>query len=106
MSTTQKTRYSIDMDDEHREKLATLAKRYKITQGEAIEVMLDFVEHADQIAPAMMARREAKLAARKEAKAAREPAKALAKELLTLSPEQLAAALETARRLQAAGGAA
>lgn len=43
MSTTDtgRARYTIDLDPAARERLNELAKTYKLTQGEAIEVLLD-----------------------------------------------------------------
>jgi hypothetical protein len=37
-------RYSIDLDESHRASLALIAKSYRITQGEVIEVLLDRVD--------------------------------------------------------------
>jgi predicted GIY-YIG superfamily endonuclease len=80
---TETVRYTIDIDPTAREELAAMATQYKLTQGEVIEVMLAFVRQADQMAPAMQTKREAKVADR-------EKRRKLMATLRNMSPEQLA----------------
>lgn len=66
----QKHRFSVDMDATAHGALSELAKGYKITQGEAIEVILAFVSNLPQVERAALdtafkAKRTAKVAARK-----------------------------------------
>lgn len=82
MTEKERVRFSIDMPADYQAKLAELAKRFKITQGEAVQVMLDQIRLLPE-AP-FVAKREEKVAAR-------QPRKDLYKKLKSLSPEQLAA---------------
>lgn len=91
-----RTRFSIDLDDNHRSSLNLIAKTFKITQGEVIEVMLDQMgTPTGELAAAFTARRDAKVARRA-------PKKELYKQFKNLSAEQLQAALEAAQKLQPA----
>jgi len=93
METTQRTRYSIDIDGPHREQLAAIAKAYKLSQGEVIETLLDYAGEDDGIKPLFVAKREAKVAARK-------PKNALYQKFKGLTPAQLEAALKAAEQVK------
>jgi hypothetical protein len=91
-----RTRFSIDLDDNHRFSLALIAKTFKITQGEVIETMLDQMgTPTGELAAAMTAKREAKVARRA-------PNKELYKQFKNMSADQLQAALDAAQKLQGA----
>jgi hypothetical protein len=85
MGTTNpaRPRYTIDLSAEAREHLNQLAKTHKLTQGEAIEVMLDIIGGLDNVDHIFAARRQHKLDARTRARE-------LAAKLRTLPPEALA----------------
>lgn len=80
-----KPRYSIDISLDHRERLAALAKEFKINQGEAIEVLLDTMDK-EALTPHFQAKRAAKIATR-------QPKTALLQRLKALPANQLEAVL-------------
>lgn len=90
-----RTRFSIDLNERHRDALAAIAKSYKITQGEVIEVLLDRADTTGDhlLGAALMAKRTSKVARRA-------PKKELYKQFKNLTPEQLQVALEAAQKLQ------
>lgn len=81
-------RFTVVCDEQHQDALAVLAKRYKITQGEVIEVMLDHMNEED-FAAHFEARRNEKVAARKSKSA-------LMERLSGLSAEQVQKLLSSA----------
>ena len=90
MSNSEKVAYTIKTDAEHQRKLSSLAKDYKITQGEVIEVMLDNLD-VETMSEAFKRRREDKVAIRAAAKSLTDkPTIALLKKLQSLTPEQQA----------------
>jgi hypothetical protein len=63
------TRFTFTITKKHRDKMCEYAKTYKITQGETIEVLLDFAEKnmlegSANFAALFRAKREAKIGGR------------------------------------------
>jgi macrodomain Ter protein organizer (MatP/YcbG family) len=86
-------RKSLDLLPETWEELATMSKKHKITQGEVIDMMAHLLKGSLLAADLYDRRRAAKVAAR-------QPKKEMNSLLRSLTPEQLAAALEAARKAQ------
>jgi uncharacterized protein (DUF885 family) len=78
-------RFTVVSDKEHKAKLDVIAKQYKITQGEVIEVMLDNGDF-DQLDPFLQAKRAAKVSGREKLS---ETKSKLLDKLKDLSPEAL-----------------
>jgi hypothetical protein len=57
------TRSAVSLTEPHRHEVAKIAKTYRITRGEVIEVMLDQL-NLDQLAPYFQSKRKLKEAAR------------------------------------------
>lgn len=78
-------RHMLIMSKEHHAKLKTLAKQFKLTQGEVAEVMLDQID-VDGLMPHMEAKRKAK-----KSGAGVTTKTELVKKMKDLTPEQIAA---------------
>ncbi|MPQ56282.1 hypothetical protein [Duganella sp. FT27W] len=87
----ERQRRSIDLSVESWEELAVLAKAHKITQGEVVDLMLVLLRGSDSASALYDRKRAAKVAARA-------PKKQLNALLRTLTPEQIAAAVELASK--------
>ena len=79
----ERTRYTIDVTHPAREALSEMAKFYRITQGEVIEVLMERASLDNGLGAALVAKREAKVLARN-------PKKAILDRLKNLSADQLA----------------
>lgn len=86
--TEEKTtdRYTVVLPVQYKEKITTLAKQHKISQGEVLEVLLDKME-PDMLGHHFDAKREAKVAHRAENSTVR---KQLLTKIKNLPPEELA----------------
>lgn len=87
----QRHRKSLDLLPDSWAELADVAKAHKITQGEVVDLMLILLRGSDRAAALYDRKREAKVAARA-------PKKQLNALLRTLTPEQIAAAVELASK--------
>lgn len=87
--TAVQNRFSISLPESHQARLGEIAKQYRITQGEVIETLLEFADHA-ALALRYQAVREEKVAARR-------PKKDLLKQLNGLTSEQLERLLKQAQ---------
>jgi len=88
-NTAHRSRFSIDLPEDWQIFLAETAKRYRITQGDVIELMLANMPIVN-IEDKFKARREQKLAARKSKRS-------LTAQFRELPPEQQAEALKALR---------
>ena len=92
----KKARYTIDMSAAARATLSDISKRFKLTQGEVLEVLLDQTGNIDidlEIEIALVAKREQKVAERT-------PVKELQKQLKGMTRAQLEAALKAATEVK------
>lgn len=86
MKTEDTKRYTIVLSAAHQDKLAAVAKQFKISQGEVIEELLDHAAGLESMAERFTARREEKVAGRTSKKE-------LLGKLKSLPAEELAALL-------------
>lgn len=87
----ERHRKSLDLLPESWVELAEVAKAHKITQGEVVDLMLVLLRGSERAAYLYDRKREAKVAARA-------PKRQLNALLRTLTPEQIAAAVELASK--------
>jgi hypothetical protein len=80
------TRYTLILPEVYKAKIETIAKQYKLTQGQVIEVMLDQMLDENEIAPFFIARAETKTDGRSKGT----PKKKILESMKDLSSEQLA----------------
>jgi hypothetical protein len=80
-------RHMVILPKEYKEKLKQIAKHFRITQGEVVEVFLD-LEVTEELGSLFAARRTAKDDAKPDGKS---PRSELFKKMKDLTPEQLAA---------------
>jgi hypothetical protein len=78
-------RFTVVASKEHKDKLDVIAKKYRITQGEAVEVMVDGI-NVEDFAPLFQAKREAKITERTKIN---EFQRKLLEKVKNLSPEQI-----------------
>lgn len=71
------------MTEATKERLKQVAKRFSLTQGEVLEVLIDHIDE-DALAPVLQEKRALKIADRDSAKAA------IIKKIRKMSPKQLA----------------
>lgn len=63
-------RFSISVSEDHQEKLSTISKRFKLSQGDVIECLVDLFSEETHAA-ALVARRIAKVSKRESSKRVR-----------------------------------
>ena len=80
------TRYTLILPETHKTAIETLAKKYKLSQGQIVEVLLEQMVDEDRLAPFFRHKAETKTDGRSK----KHPKRELLKDMKDLTLEQLA----------------